>query len=377
MGRPVSGSGPVVHFLYEPGNGGLDRVAILLANGMAKRGIPTELWLTKATGPVADLVSAQVKVRMVHTPRIGGRGLRLFLQIPAVARMIRRHRPRAIFSAGNQSNLSLALARILAGKSRTKVVQKITNPVLRPGSGAWAGRLRRWRFGVTASLGDVTLTLSAADAEKYSRIFPQAAHKFLAVPNPYVTDSMLAVGKTRPRRDPSLPPRLLAVGRIAAQKGYRTLISALAQIVDCPWSMTILGDGPLLKDAKHWVEELGLTDRIAFKGFVGDVAPYFARSDILVLSSQWEGFPAVPIEAMASGCAVVATDCSAGLTELLGEIGQTPVPVRDWKALAMTIRQEMQSPRPTETMRARAAAYSIDNSVDQHLKILHQTFPVS
>tara|TARA_R110000850_G_scaffold30212_4_gene83231 strand:- start:1754 stop:2917 length:1164 start_codon:yes stop_codon:yes gene_type:complete len=371
-GQPMTGPSPVVHFLYQPGTGGLDRVAILLANGMAERGVPTELWLTKATGAVADLIAPNVKVRMVPTPEIGGRGLQLFLQIPAVARMIREHRPRAIFSAGNQSNLSLAIARSLAGQAGTKIIQKITNPILRPGSGTRPSRFRKWRFGFTARLGDMTLTLSQADAEHYSRIYPLAADKFQAVPNPYVSRAMLASGEQRAVRNPAQPPRLLAVGRIAPQKDYRTLVSALARIADRPWSMTILGDGPLLEEVKAWVAQSDLTDRVAFKGFVGEATPYFAESDILVLSSQWEGFPAVPIEAMASGCAVVATDCSTGLSELLRAIGQAPVPVQSPEALAMALANEMDVPQPIAPMRASAAVYSIANSVDQHLKLLEQ-----
>ena len=371
----MTGSSPVVHFLYQPGNGGLDRVAILLANGMAQRGVPTELWLTKATGPVADLIAPDVKIRIVPTPSIGGRGLQLFLQIPAVARMVREHQPRAIFSAGNQSNLSIALAKMLAPRSRTYIIQKITNPILRPGSGPQPGRFRKWRFGFTARLGDMTLTLSQADADGYARIYPFAASKFQAVPNPYVSEQMIASGEKRVTRDSSLPPRLLAVGRIAPQKDYRTLISALARIADRPWSMTILGDGPLLDEAKNWVAQSNLTDRIVFKGFVSDASAYYARSDILVLSSQWEGFPAVPIEAMASGCAVVTTDCSEGLTEMLRAMGRRPVPVRDPEALAAAIADEMDSPQPIEPMRASASVYSVENSVDRHLQLLNQLGP--
>ncbi len=366
----MNSSAPIVHFLYQPGTGGLDRVAILLANGMAKRGVPVELWLTKATGRVADLIAAEVKVRMVPTPQVGGRGLQLFLQIPALARMIRKHRPQVIFSAGNQSNLSLAIAGKLAGQTQTKIIQKITNPILRPGSGRRPRWFRRWRFGFTARLGDVTLTLSAADAEQYSQVYPYAAGKFLAIPNAYVTDSMLVSGKARGPRDPALPPRLLAVGRVAPQKGYRTLISALAHIADRPWSMTILGDGPLLEDAKNWASKSDLTGRIEFRGFVSDVTSYFAQSDILVLSSQWEGFPAVPIEAMASGCAVVATDCSAGLTALLNENGQNTVPIQSPEALARAIADEMDCPQQIGTIWASATTYSVENSVDEHLRLV-------
>lgn len=368
-------NGPIVHFLYEPGTGGLDRVAILLANGMAERGIATELWLTKATGPIADLIADNVKVRMVPTPKIGGRGLQLILQIPTVARMIRKHQPKAVFSAGNQTNLSLAIARKLVGNGPTRIIQKITNPVLRPGFGTWTKAYRTWRFGMTARLGDMSLTLSDADAEQYARLYPFAAGKFHAVPNPYVHADMLSSGASRSARDPALPPRLLAVGRIAPQKGYMGLIAALARIVDRPWTMTVLGDGPLLEDARRYARQSGLAERIDFRGFVDDVTPYLIQSDILVLSSQWEGFPAVPIEAMAAGCAVVATDCSAGLTQLMQQTGQDTVPIQDPEALAQALRNEMDSPQPLEPMRTCAKAYAIENSVEQHIRLLEQLGP--
>ena len=363
---------PIVHFLYEPGTGGLDRVAVLLANGMAERGVPTELWLTKATGPIADLIAANVKVRIVPTPMVGGRGNQLFLQIPAVARMIRKYQPKAIFSAGNQSNLTVAIARTIAGHIPTKIIQKITNPVLRPGVGTWVKIFRTWRFGMTARLGDMSLTLSDADSQEYARLYPFAADKFHAVPNPYVHADMLSSGESRSERDPAFPPRLLAVGRIAPQKGYMGLMAALARIVDRPWKMTILGDGPLMEDVKRRSDNLGLADRIEFKGFVTDVTPFLMQSDILVLSSQWEGFPAVPIEAMATGCAVVATDCSAGLTQLLNQIDQDTVPVDDPVALANAITGAIDSPPPIAALRACATVYSIENSVDAHLRLLEQ-----
>ncbi|MEH6789105.1 glycosyltransferase [Parasphingorhabdus sp.] len=363
---------PVVHFLYQPGNGGLDRVAILLANGMAGRGIPTELWLTRATGYIAHLISPAVTVRVVPTPNAGGRGLQLFLQIPALARMIAKHRPRAIFSAGNQSNLSLAIARKLSGADTTKIIQKITNPILRPNMASLNKLFRTWRFGLTAGLGDMTLTLSEIDADIYSRIYPDSSDKFHAVPNPYVEPGMLDAGESRSARATGQPPRLLCVGRVAPQKGYETLVSSLALIADRAWSMTILGDGPLLEETKRQIETAGLAERITFKGFVSDTTRYFAESDILVLSSQWEGFPAVPIEAMATGCAVVATDCSEGLTHLMGQIQRNTVAVNDPEALARAIGQEIDEPGPIEPLRRCAAAYTVDNSITQHLRLMEE-----
>ena len=368
MTRSSRKTAPIVHFLYEPGNGGLDRVAILLASGMAKRGIATELWLTKATGPVAHMIAPEVTIRLVPTPKLGGRGTRLVLQIPAVARMIRKHRPKAIFSAGNQTNLSIAVAQKLAGSRATKIIQKFTNPVLRPGLGPLLKIYRTWRFGFTARFADMCLTLSDADAEHYSEIYPHAAGKFLSVPNPYATPDMLALGEDRKVRAPDTPARLLAVGRIDPQKGYLTMISALALIADRPWSMTILGDGSLADEVKQRAGKLDLADRIEFKGFVSDPTPYYAQSDILVLSSQWEGFPAVPLEAMAAGCAVVATDCSEGLTRLLRQTGLETVPVQNPEALAKAIADAIEMPPAIAPLRACARTYSIENSVERHIE---------
>lgn len=363
---------PIVHFLYEPGDGGLDRVAILLANGMAQRGIPTELWLTKDTGPVAHMIAPEVTVRLIPTPKYGGRGFQLLLQIPAVTRMIRKHRPRAIFSAGNQTNLSLAIAQKFAGSGPTKVIQKFTNPALRPGLGSLAKYYRGWRFGLTARFADLCLTLSDADANNYAKSHSHASTKFRSVSNPYVSLEMSSFGEARKERDPNSPARLLAVGRISEQKGYPTMMSALAQISDKSWSMTLLGDGNLRENIEQQAKNLGLEDRIKFEGFVSDPTPYYAQSDILILASQWEGFPAVAIEALATGCSVVATDCSEGLTRLLRQIGCGTTPVQNPDALAKAIADTIDKPQEIAPLRACTAPYSIENSVDQHIMLLEE-----
>lgn len=374
MPDSATSSGPIVHFLYEPGDGGLDRVAILLANGMAARGIATELWLTMRDGPLAALISDQVTVRIVPTPAMGGRGLRLLLQIPAVARMIRDHAPQAIFSAGNQSNLTIALARKLAGKRAgshgTRIIQKITNPVIRPGMGAVSGWLRSRRFGLTARMGDLCLTLSEADARNNARLMPDAANRFRAVHNAYVTQAMLALGENPKVRAAGKPVRLLSVGRLAYQKDHATILRALGRLKDCDWTLRMLGGGPLQSELQAQAEQLGIEDRISFEGFVANPATAFAQSDILLLSSRWEGFPAVPLEAMAAGCDVVATDCSEGLSELLAMVGNKTVVIGDDAAFAAAIRTAIQAAAPMPGIHKIAAQYSIEASVADHLRMI-------
>ena len=372
----------IVHFLFEPGDGGLDRVAILLASEMADRGIDSELWLAQRSGPTACLIDSKVKVRLVPTLSFGSRGLRLFFQIPALAKMIRAHRPAVILSAGNQSNLPIALARQLArfgrtgradksgGASSPTVIQKITNPVIRPGMGFLRAFFRRKRFSLTANLGDCCLTLSEADARSCAALMPKAAGRFVAVRNAYVTDAMLIAGKMRKPRAANDAVKLLAIGRLAVQKDYPTLLRALAKIKQHRWQLTILGDGPLFSELQDLSSHLSLTERIIFRKYVPDPVPFYAASDILILSSRWEGFPAVPLEAIASGCDIVATDCSAGLAEIMRRIGCQPTAIGDDTGLALAIEQSIKRREPKLLMREIAAEYSLASSVEDHLRII-------
>ena len=363
---------PIVHFLFQPANGGLDRVAILLANGMAACGENVELWLCKREGAVASLISEHVTVRMVPTMSFGGRGLQLAQQVPALARMIRAHNPAAIFSAGNQSNLSLALARKLARATGTKIIQKITNPIRRPGMGKLTVAIRTFRFGQTVALGDTCLTLSEADARSYAHIMPAVGNKFRAVKNAYVTDAMLAMGERHRARDKDKPARLLSVARLEYQKDHANLIKALARIKDLPWHLRILGDGSLEQETHALAVESGIADRVVFEGFVADPTQAYAESDIMVLSSRWEGLPAAPLEAMAAGCDVVTTDCSDGLTEIFARLGRPAIPVEDDAALAEAIAAAIKSDGRPDEMRAIAEDYSIASSVEDHLQVVRE-----
>ena len=367
----------IVHFLYEPGDGGLDRVAILLANGMASRDLPVELWLVKDEGATASLVDREkVKVRILPTSHIGGRGFRLFRIIPALARMIREHKPRAILSAGNQSNLVIALAGKLAGRNETAIIQKITNPIRHPNMPTMTEAVRKARFEWTARLGDMCLVLSKADADAYRVFLPRASEKFQAVRNAYVTDEMLAIGLMRKQPKQSAPIRFLAVGRLAKQKNYEMMLRALARLSDLPWTLTILGDGRLREELKTVAIHLGISDQVNFAGFAPNPASYYAGSDILLLSSLWEGFPAAPLEALASGCDIVATDCAGGLSDILHDMGCEPVAVNDDEAFAKIISYKINNPSDHGKMIEIATQYSIESSVDDHLRLIDEVRPV-
>jgi glycosyltransferase involved in cell wall biosynthesis len=108
------------------------------------------------------------------------------------------------------------------------------------------------------------------------------------------------------------------VGRLDRQKGLRWLVEAaprwLGRLPDC--DLLLVGKGPDRPALERLCEELGISNRVRFAGWRGDVPAILAASAVLVLPSRWEGMPNVVLEAMASRLPVLATDVE-GVRELL------------------------------------------------------------
>lgn len=112
---------------------------------------------------------------------------------------------------------------------------------------------------------------------------------------------------------------VVGVGRLAAQKRFDRLIDAFDRVAakHPGWSLVIAGDGPLRGDLADRISRCEAASRMRLCGRVEDVAPLLRGSRIFVLSSAFEGFPNALHEAMACGCAVIATDCPSGPSEMV------------------------------------------------------------
>jgi glycosyltransferase involved in cell wall biosynthesis len=97
-----------------------------------------------------------------------------------------------------------------------------------------------------------------------------------------------------------------------------------------------------------------------------------SKAAVFVLSSAWEGFGNVLVEAMAVGTPVVATNCPSGPAEILenGKYGQL-VKVGDAEAMAEGILAELEGSTNSELLQHRARQFSYDKIADQYLELLH------
>ena len=154
---------------------------------------------------------------------------------------------------------------------------------------------------------------------------------------------------------------ILTVGRLSFEKDHETLINAFAMLPnDLNAKLVILGEGPLREDLSVLVSQLGLQGRVSLPGFATDPYPWFRSANLFVLSSLWEGFGNVIVEALECGVPVVSTNCPSGPNEILedGRYGNL-VPVQDPVALANAMVQSLNEVHDPEALIRRALDFSV------------------
>jgi len=325
--------------------GGTEQIALHLLDAIAAWGHEPTLVAFVKRGDFVRRIPDHVRV-----PDLGvGKRTRFrrdfFRDVRALRRLIQRERPDLIMSIIMHENVKTVLSCCLSGlKVRTVLIEQTSI------EGWVRAELPRWwlwqrliRFAYNRA--DAVVTASRGiQHELESMGVPPG--RITTIYNPVPIDHVRRLG----RFPADLPasngePVLIAVGGLRKQKGYPYLFQAFERVVrDTPCHLLVLGSGPDLPALQSLARSLDLEERIHFLGFQENPYAFMARSDVFVLSSLWEGFGIVIIEAMACGLPVVVTDCPEGPGEIVSDgIDGLLVPVADDVAMTHAILRMLKS----------------------------------
>jgi glycosyltransferase involved in cell wall biosynthesis len=164
----------------------------------------------------------------------------------------------------------------------------------------------------------------------------------------------------------------VSVGRLTEQKDLPTLLRAFALLQrHQPTRLVVLGRGPLRDRLAKLAVTLGIEALVRFLEPRPNPYPLMARADAVVMSSAWEGFGLVLLEALALGVPVVATDCPSGPAEILdrGRYGRL-VPVGDAEELAAAVVATLADGASHRRGEERAAEFSEEAFLAAYLDLI-------
>lgn len=353
--------------LPDLAGGGAERLHVNLANKWINQGLKVEFALTTKQGGLLGSLDEKISVTDLRASR--ARWLLVHL-----TRYLRQARPDVVLAAMWPLTSISIVAWILAGRPGRLFVSDHSQLSI---SSVEETRTPRWLIGnsirYTYPLASGVIAVSQGvkhDMCDLGHIDPSTVQ---VIYNPTAIGVPMRRGSDVDRASlwgQGFSHHILSVGNLKMQKDHATLLQAFALLAQTTAAkLTILGEGLLRGELEGLVQELGLQGRVAMPGFALDTYPWYQTADLFVLSSRWEGFGNVIVEALECGIPIVSTDCPSGPSEILenGRFGRL-VPIQDPVALADAMARSLSEFIDRDKLVRRAQDFSVDRISDQYLR---------
>lgn len=159
---------------------------------------------------------------------------------------------------------------------------------------------------------DYIVTLTSRDEELWKQGIKGIRSKTITIGNPSPYESINHVPKLESKT-------ILAVGRLTFQKGFDLLIESWSKVCkeNHSWLLRIIGNGEDEYLLKEQANLLGISDRIEFIPVTNEIEKYYQTSSFYCLSSRFEGFGMVIVEAQSFNLPVISFDCDCGPSDLI------------------------------------------------------------
>jgi len=298
--------------------GGAERAAVQILNALNPALWDRSMYLFERSGPYLADLDPTVALRT------GTAGASRALRWTALWRYLRERRPDLVVSFLSYFSVLTAARAARRGARVVFNQQTPMSPFLRDADYAWRRPWHRRAFSLVTRIGyrlaDGIVTTSKGVTDDLVQEFGVRRDRICVVHNPVDLSGVRAAAAQPLESDVEsrwLRPTIVAAGRLADAKNYPLLIDAIALLrQSVPARLFILGAGEREAELRGHIARLGLDEHVVLCGFQRNPWNFIARADVFALTSRYEGFGNVLVEAMACGVPVVATS-SPGTKEVV------------------------------------------------------------
>jgi glycosyltransferase involved in cell wall biosynthesis len=345
--------------------GGAERVALTLMRDFVGRGYSVDLIVMRARGELLALLPVQVRVIDLNAQRV--RNL-----VRPLSKYLRDERPVALQVSMWPLTIAGILARILS-RSHTRLIVSDHAALSKEYAerGFFHRQFLKWSLRLFYPRADARVVVAKETARDLSQLSGLPADRFEVIYNPIAPPTPIKVDPAVDQLWGGDGHRILNVARMNPQKNQKLLIDAFARLTrQINARLMILGEGALRENLERQASELGVGDCVIMPGFRLDPTPFYRSADLFVLSSDFEGYPLVLMEAMQCGLSIVSTDCLSGPSEILngGEFGWL-TPCGDSERLTEGMLVALKSPMVPGKLKARAEELSA-HAAENYLKVM-------
>jgi len=348
--------------------GGVERIRLVLAREFANAGHDVEFVLMRLSGDLLAEAGAEFPIHDLRAVRVR--------EVPwAIRRYVRVHRPDALLAAMWPLTVAVSVGVAVSGVRCPALVSEHNNLSLQYATKSrLVGLSLRASMALGYRLADARVGVSGGVVRDMARLAGMRHDLFEVIHNPVRSSASPSDEATKEAECLWGCPRgrrILTVGSFKSQKNQRLLLQAFARLGQANTRLMLLGQGELEQELRRFALQLGISRHVIFAGFQSDPTAFYRSADVFVLSSDYEGFGNVIVEALANGLSVVSTDCPSGPSEILegGTFGAL-VPRGDASALAASLEGALSSPSNPEALQRRAADFSAETAAARYLKLI-------
>ena len=348
--------------------GGVEKNTLRLIKGLLNKEYKVDLLLVSNEGIYINQLDKRLNIINLNTKKVSR-------SIFKISEYLKKYGPLALITAKDYINIIVILASLLS-KTKTKIITSTNTQVsIQLSTQKKTSKIiNKWLMRMIYPFATNLVAVSMGVADDLAAIIGVNVNKIHVIYNPIVDEEI----RTNENKFVDIPhiksddTLLVSAGRLSNEKDYPTLLEAIRIAKNKRnVKLIILGEGEQRKNLENMITRLELKDSVYLIGEVLNPYPYMKKADLFILSSRWEGFANVIVEALAVGTPVVSTDCPSGPSEILdaGNYGLL-VPVGDPKSLAEGIIEALDKAWDKELLKNRANKFSVEVAVNSYLDLI-------